>query len=195
MGLNWYNMRKKLRYFSNRDNFGGIENMDKAFLHEMDIARHTIRQPCIIHCGYVVTKSGHTGKSRHYYEPCDAADFHYADHLRGYKVEAEEMQCLHKNLDHLILNQSSRTVLDILILQKLSGIKRIGIYPFGIPKTYFHADNTRKSKINFWIGLQVDGIFRKLIKYLPEFKIELESLLKKIKKSKREKVIVYISPT
>lgn len=184
---------RKLRYFSNRDNFGGIDNMDYEFLKKLDTARHVIRQPCSIHCGFDVSPI-HVGKSRHFENPCDAADFHYIETLRSYKVESNELQTLHKNLDRLALCQKPRTIFEMALLLRLSGLKRIGIYPFGIPRTYFHADDSTRNHIDFWIGLSVEGIFKKLKKYLPEFKKELDSLLKKIRNKKMNKVIVYISP-
>ena len=192
--MNWCIMCKKIKHFSDKDSFGGIKNMDHEFLKSLDIAREVIRQACIIHCGYELAPV-HVSNSRHYALPCDAADFHFSDEIKDYKVEAKELELLHKNLDRLVLKQTSRTILESMILLKLSEVKRIGIYPFGIPRTYFHADNTLKNKIDFWIGLQVDGIFKKLKSYLPEFKDDFDALLKKIKEKRKQKTIVYISPT
>lgn len=186
-------MKKKLRYFSDSDNFGGIKNMDKEFLCMLDIARHAIRQACIVHCGYDTTP-GHVETSRHFALPCDASDFHYSTKIQKYKVEAEEMEQMHKNLDRLILKQVPRTIFEIMIIHRLAGIKRIGIYPFGKPRTYFHNDNTLNNKVDFWIGLQVDGIFGKLKKYFPEFQDDINALYNKFKASKKHKKIVYISP-
>jgi len=182
----------KLRYFSNRDNFGKIENMDNIFLKILDIARHVIRQKCIVHCGYDKDpqQSIHTKGSRHYLCPCDAVDIHYIDKIAGYKVEADELQLLHKNLDRLALKQVPRTILEVMIIQKLSGLKRIGIYPFGVPRTYFHVDNYSESKTDFWIGLKTLKTLKDIKSQYPELSNEFDKLLNKIDKDKT----IYIYP-
>lgn len=186
-------LKVKFRHFSDKDNFGGITNMDNIFLGLLDTARHVIRQSAIVHCGYDKS-GGHVSTSRHYALPCDATDLHYSKEIKDYRIESGDISILHRTLDKIIFSKNARTILDFMIIQRLSGIKRVGIYPFGIPRTYFHLDNTAKNKIDFWIGLQVDGIFDKLKKILPEFANEFDALLNKINKVNKDKAIVYIYP-
>ncbi len=184
-----------LRFFSEKDNFGGLANMDRQYLRILDIARYVIKQACIIHCGYSPSSSAHVRYSVHKENPCRASDEHYSNKtVQSYKINSLDLERLHLNLDKLVLHQKKRTILEIILLQKLSGIKRIGVYPFGKPRTYFHTDIVKTGNTDFWIGLHVDGLLKRLKVIFPKYEQDINSLYDKIKKDGESKKILYIYP-